>query len=314
MLIGAVALAFVILSLTAVYAAQLSTQPSTGGSVGADAGNAEEFNRETRRNVRAIAVRTNHAEESYPSQGAVNDSVAAGIGNYSDMTAETYASRGVITDVRYDGTMSYGTRTLTRSNDTTFESQSGLRDWDPVSERSEVGWFVLNLNITAMPENQPFRVVVENGTTGSTEQTTYEFTRNATGASVLDIEVTPPSGTTFQTVCNPRGARSLVDLKDGDVVTSGCSATPGIDTFAGPYTVSFENGDNAVGGFSVVTGYNPGAGWPAYNGQADCTDPTVTQSQPCNTYVVWDATVTTRYNTNQLSYENTQNVSVYEEV
>ena len=40
MLVGAVALAFVILGLTAVYTAQLSARPASTGTAGVDAGNA----------------------------------------------------------------------------------------------------------------------------------------------------------------------------------------------------------------------------------------------------------------------------------
>jgi hypothetical protein len=100
------------------------------------------------------------------------------------------------------------------------------------------------------------------------------------------------------------------------VPTSGCSFVPGIAQLDGPYTVRFENPDNAVGGFSVVTDVDPLATWDAGvtdpNSLPACDDPAAGPGDPCNTYAVWNATVTTEYYTDRLSYSNTQNVTVYE--
>jgi hypothetical protein len=329
MLVGAVALAFVILGLTAVYTAQLSARPASTGTAGVDAGNAEEFNRESRRQVRVLAVRANHAEPYYASETAVNDSVDDAVGNYSALVSETYAGRsGTVVAVTYTGVAAdgYGTRTVTRGNETSFEDPANPgTDWAPVDRRADVGWFVLSFNVTAMPEGQPFRVVVENGTaadlnpdTGPNERrTVYTFTRNSTGESVLTIDVDlPGTPAEVSTTCNPTGQRSLVDLKSASVPTSGCSFVPGIAQLDGPYTVRFENPDNAVGGFSVVTDVDPLATWDAGvtdpNSLPACDDPAAGPGDPCNTYAVWNATVTTEYYTDRLSYSNTQNVTVYE--
>lgn len=324
MLVGAVALAFVILGLTAVYTAQLSARPASTGTAGIDAGNAEEFNREARRQARVLAVRANHAEPYYTNEDEVNASVRDSVSNYSTMVSETYAGRsGTVAAVNYTGpaTGGYGTRTVTRGNDTTFEDPANPgTDWAPVADRADVGWFVLNFNLTAMPEEQPFRVVIENGTAADTDPdigpneqaTNYTFTRNASGESVLDIAVDlPGTPASVSTTCNPIGQRSLVDLKSAEVTTSACSFFPSLTQLDGPYTVRFENPDNAVGGFSIVTDTEPSAWSSDEPNSLDACD-AAAPGDPCNTYVVWNATVETEFYTDRLSYSNSQNVTVYE--
>ncbi len=322
MLIGAVALAFVLLGLTAVYSAQLSARPAPTGSAGVDAANAEEFNHEVRRNVRAVAVRTNHAVPYYADRAAVNGSVADETANYSELLAETYASRsGTVAGVDYVRTADYGSRTTTLSNNTTFANPPAApgtvgTPWSPVDRETEVGWFVLNLNVTAMPDEEPFTVVVENGTGTGTETTKYEFRRNSTGTSVLNVETTTTTGlSTAGGTCNPRSRRSLVDLKTGSVFTSACEVGPGLVELDGPYTVEFRDGENAVGGFSVVTRAPPPT-WETSKdlNSLDGCDVTAPSPGPCNTYAVWNVTVQSGYYTDQLSYKNEQNLTVYEGV
>ena len=325
MLVGAVALAFVILGLTAVYTAQLSARPASTGTAGLDAENAVEFDREARRNVRSVVVRKNHAEANYSDRSAVNASAADGVANYSALVGGTYAARsGAVASVTYEGTETYGTRTVTRSNNTSFDAAGAGPDWYPVRRPSAVGWAVLNLNISGMERGDQFAVVVENGpdaddTPGTSgddaNETRYEFSRNASGSTVLDVTVTTETNASAQSAtCNPRGQRSLLDLRDGTVFTSGCTFGPGLQSYEGPYTVRIENGGRAVGGFGFVTNATTpptAATWEA-NDRSVCTS--VSLGEPCNTYAVWNATVTTEYNTDQLSYNHTQNVTAYEGV
>ncbi|WP_251344151.1 DUF7261 family protein [Haloplanus halophilus] len=308
MLIGAVAIAFIFLGLAAVYTAQLSARPATTGSVGDQGADATEFNREARRNVRAIAVRVNHAEPYYASRGALNDSVARETTNYSRLLAETYAGgTGSMVDVRYDGATRVGTRT-TLYDDGLLTDDANATTWRPVEDPADVGWFVLNLNVTAMSEGDPFVVRIENATGADT---TYTFTRNTTGQSVLTVEVTSETEIFGQGgTCNPRGNRSVIDLTSGESFTSTCSVEPAIEDLDGPYTVEFENADNAAGKFSVVTDTREAN---RANGLGACP-PTGSDPQPCNTYAAWNVTLTTRYDSGELSYTNTQNVTVYEGV
>lgn len=310
LLVGALALAFVVLSLTAVYTAQLSGRPASAGTAGVDAGNAEEFNREARRNARVIAVRKNH-ESLHLSPSAANASVVAGTRNYSQLVGETYAGRsGTVTEVTYVGTETGGTRTVSRN--ASFENPDAPTptDWSPVEDRSRVGWVVFNFNLTAMNETtDPFEMVVEsnNGT-----ETTYTFARNETGNSVIDIDVASnATNTTRSVTCNPLGSRSVVNVRRGVTFTGGCEFGPSLGEVEGPHIIKFRNADEAVGAFSVVTNRSAPS-----SSLSDCTaaDVAADSFEPCDTHVVWNATVRTGYYTDRLSYTNEQNVTVYEGV
>jgi len=304
MLVGAVAIAFIFLGLAAIYTTQLSARPATTGSVGDQSAEATELNREARRNVRAIALLVNHARPYYADRPALRDRIREETANYSELMAETYAAeRGVMVNVSADSPAAVGTRT-TLYNDSTL-TDGGSTTWQPTTD-AEVGWFVLNLNVTAMDRADPFVVEIEdrNG-----NDTTYTFTRNATGTSVVMVSVTSEAGALGgEVTCNPGGNRSLVDLTAGASFTSSCEFGPAIDDLEGPYTVEFRNGDNAVGTFSIVTDARE-SDWATYNGLGACPS---AGTEPCNTYAAWYVTATAEYESGQLSYNNTQNMTVYE--
>ena len=219
------------------------------------------------------------------------------------------------------------------TNNTTFVDSSAspnATDWRPVNNVSRVGWFVINFNLTAMERapGQPFRVTVNrtNGTAPDV-RTTYEFRRNASGSSVVSINVTTtgPENAT-DVICNPRGERSVVNLKHGVTFTGGCEFGPSLaeQRDHGPIRyVQFNNTGAATpgqqprtaGAFSIVTNQTNASAtnWGA-NGLAACSALATGAAEPCNTHVVWNATVRTGFYTDRVSYTNTQNVTVYEGV
>jgi hypothetical protein len=309
MLIGAVAIAFIVLGLVAVYSAQLTARPATTGAVGDSTAEATELNREARRNARALTIRANHDRPYYATRTALNASVDDAVANYSGLMAETYAGgRGAAVTVRYDGAARMGTRTVRHSDG---PMTGGSNTWHPVDRPTDLGWFVFNFNLSAMDKGEPFVVRVENGTGVDPPETTYTFTRNTTGTSVLSVEVDSETGaaTLGRDTCNPIGNRSVIDLTAGESFTSSCAFGPGTDRLTGPYTVTFEQGDHAVGKFGIVTDTRP-TNWSALNTLPDCAG----GGEPCNTYAAWNVTITTGYESGELSYENTQNVTVYEGV
>ena len=304
MLVGAVAIAFILLGLAAIYTTQLSARPATTGSVGDQSAEATELNREARRNVRAIALRVNHDRRYYADRSALRDRIRDETTDYSELMVETYAAeRGTMVNVSADSPAAIGTRT-TLYNDSTL-TDGGSTTWQPATD-ARIGWFVLNLNVTAMDRADPFVVEIEDRTGNDT---TYTFTRNATGTSVVTVSTSSETGALGgQVTCNPGGNRSLVDFTTGESFTSSCEFGPDINDLEGPYTVEFRNGDNAVGKFSIVTDASE-SDWATYNGLGTCPS---AGSEPCNTYAAWYVTATARYESGQLSYNNTQNTTVYE--
>jgi hypothetical protein len=304
MLVGAVAIAVLFLGLAAVYTTQLSARPATTGSVGDQSAEATELNREARRNVRAIAVRVNHDQPYYADRPALREQIRRETANYSGLMAETYASgRGTLVRVNASSSTHIGTRTVLY-NDSTM-THGGSTTWQPVTD-ADIGWFVLNFNATAMDKGDSFVVEIEDS---AGDDTTYTFTRNTTGTSVLTVSVVSEAGALGgQVTCNPSGNRSLIDLTAGESFTSDCVFGPGIDDLDGPYTVEFRNGDNAVGKFGIVTDASE-TSWGTYNGLGTCPS---AGAEPCNTYAAWYVTATARYESGQLSYNNSQTMTVYE--
>jgi hypothetical protein len=306
MLVGAVAIAVVVLGLAAVYTAQLTARPAATGSVSHQPSEAMELNQEVRRNARIITVRQNHRQSYYASRSALNESISDSVANYSELMAETYAGqRGVAVNASYDGPVRVGTRVVQYTDGPMTDG--GTIVWKPVEAGADVGWFVFNFNVTEMDRGESFDIRVTNGTGADPPVTTYTFTRNETGTSVLSVAVDSETGigTLGQGTCNPSGNRSLIDLTTGDSFTSDCSFGPGIDDLDGPYTVEFVDGDHAFGQFSIVTDTRE-----TNRGGLNDLGPCPT-SGPCNTYAAWNVTVTTQYQSGELSYTNTQNVTVY---
>lgn len=327
LLIGAVAVAFVLLGLVVVYNAQLSARPTSTGATGA-VEEAEELNREARRNARVLAVRTNHAEPYYDNESSLNAAVNDSFRSYDILLARSYGeSTGAVVGVRYAGASQTGTRVV-QSVDRPFTEPAGAgpnaTEWTPAERdtsrqnppRWDVGWLVLNLNVTDLSETDPFVVRVYNATddpTASPRRTTYRFQRNETGSTVVDVNVTTtatglsPRGAT----CNPTGNRSLVDLRRGFSFTGNCTFGPSVSALDGPHEVEFRHGDRATGQFTLVT--NATASERSdLNDLSGCA--AVSGAEPCNTPAVWSARVATAYTTADVSYENEQNVTVYEGV
>jgi len=331
LLVGAIALAFIVLGLTAIYNAQLTARPTTTGSVGQPADEAKEYDREVRRNTRGVVVRTNHRPDYYADAPDANATIRREMHNYSDLLSRTYADgTGRVTNVTYERPVRMGTR-VTQYDNATLTDDTGNEDWEPLGpppaappgtpDKGDIGWFVLNLNVTSMNETEPFEVVVVNGTdppgpVDNTNETTYTFTRNSTGTTLIDAEAETTANipTNNATACNPRGNRSVIDLEEGRSFTSGCTFFPPLDLLNPPYTVEFRNGDETVGKFDLVTNYSWSGAGPLPGPDANSLDECPESDDPCNTPAAWNVTITTRYQSGKISYVNTQNVTVYEGV
>lgn len=293
LLIGSITFALMIMGLVVVFNGLIAPSPDVTDTSN-DVDEAAEYNGEVRRNARTLLIHTNH-QEVYASKSDLNDTAKRHFGNYSRLLAESYAASGpVYVNATYDGPVAYGHRTVQHEeNDFTH----GSNDWSPVDSPNEIGWFVVNLNLTDV-SNDPFRIVVENDTG---ETMGYEFTKNGSTVTAVDIDVTRSGTPLAEATCQPFSGRTLLDLLDGESFTSSCSV-PGVSAMDGPYEVTFEHGDRVRGKYSIVTRGAPN------NGVPDCASP---PQNPCRSPVVWSLNVTTTYESPGVSYTNGQNVSVY---
>jgi hypothetical protein len=305
-LVGSVAVAFLLIGLAVVFNAALFAGTTTdGATVTTGTGEVGTFNDEVRRDTRSVVIYANH-DVVYTSNASLDATVRGEYRNYSGLLGESYAENtGAFVNVSYVDTERRGRR-LVQSGEGNFTddgTSGGTADWEPLRQESRMGWFVLNLNATATSaagfgSGDAFELTVEN----ATDSVSYRFRRNDSAnqeAAAVDIEA--PAGSGRRVTCLASDRRVLVDVLGGRSLGGSCEFN-GTRRLSPPYTeVRFENGDAAVGKYSLVVNRSVTAS------TFDCPAP-----GPCNTTVVWAATVETTYRTERVEYTNTQNVTVYD--
>ena len=312
MLIGAVALAFVIIGLVVVVNTALVGGGTGGVAPAAESSEAAEFNDQVRRDLRETTIRVNQARV-YDDRSDLTTAMEANVSAYSGLLAESYATgEPTSVSVEYNYAERNGTRVV-QAEDGNF-TQTGTTTppvtWTPVQSASDpqaIDWLVLNLDARNVSASQPFELVI---TDSDNDKGRISIQRNTSpGQQVLAVDVQADfQGTANDTAtvtCSASNGRVLLDVLDGTSLGRDCTfnSTGPLD---GPYKkVTFQNGDRAAGKWSLVTD-DPS------NTLADCGPPTPL-GEPCNTPVVLEANVTTTYTTDGLRYENTQNVTIYNE-
>jgi hypothetical protein len=237
----------------------------------------------------------------------------ANVSTYSDLMAESYATGAPTSvSVEYNYAERNGTRVL-QTEDGKF-TRTGTDappfTWTPLQSPSDpqpIDWLVLNLDARNVSKSQPFQVVI---TDSDNDKGRIYVQRNSSpGRQVLAVDVWAEfQGTANDTdtvTCSVSNGRVLLDVLDGTSLGRDCAfnSTGPLD---GPYKkVTFQNGDRAAGKWALVTD-------EPSNTLADCGS-LASLGEPCNTPVVLEANITTTYATEGLRYENTQNVTIYNE-
>ncbi|WP_049915871.1 hypothetical protein [Haloferax mucosum] len=292
LLVAAITVAVFIVSFSVVFNGVIFTEQRTGGDADIAASGAEQFSYEVRETTANLLVRVNHATV-YGGGGLpdAHDAARTNIqSNYGPILASSYgASSPVAVNVTYDETNStLGSRVVQRSDGGSTTSAN-------VAGRA-VGWFTLNVNAS---ETDGFTVSVEN----QTETVTYDIERNSHGPGLnvtVSGDVSQPAVT-----CEQTGDRVLIDLVAGTAFGDDCEFPSFRDELVGPYDVTFEDENDASLRYElVVNGTGTGVSAP------DCTGASG-RDVPCRSDAVWVAHVETQYDRARVSYQDTQNVSVY---
>jgi hypothetical protein len=306
-LVGGLTLAFVVISLALVFNGLTfadSLAPSRHVET-LDA--AERFDRSAVDGSRTLVLYANHAAP-HDDRSDLNDSIRAQVATYSRLRAESHAaSHSGTVGVRYHGIETDGSRVMqaTDGNFTDTGTVSGAGDWTPVSAR-DVGWFVINLDAPNVSADEVDRFHVTVTDTNGDSATLFVNRNTSTGAdsATIDVETDLPGATndTARRACAPSQDRLLLDLRAGQAYGGYCAfnLTGPLDP---PYTVTFTNGEKAVGKYAVVVDAAPGS---LSNGLGTCPG-----SGPCNAWAAWRVTLTTTYDSREVAYGHTQNATVY---
>jgi hypothetical protein len=315
-LVGAIAIAMIILGIVVVINTVLYTESVTSGEAIESTTDAGEFDRQARRNVRSLVLRINH-EQVYATNEALEDPINSSLADYSALLAESYASqRPSLVNITYhNGSSEFGRR-IVQQTDGAFRSPgpANARDWAliPPAKATNVGRFIANFNVTDSKAN-PTNISVSNASTGGSDDYVNMSFKRVGGTSGRDIQISSErsfGGNTSKVRCDPSGARVLLDLMNGNAFTDDCQFS-GIDGLEPPYHVSIANGENARGKFSLVANWTN----PSYDDGIDrlydaCVFTTV-GDDPCQTPAVWAANVTVSYQSDHVHFRQRHNVSVY---
>jgi hypothetical protein len=232
--------------------------------------------------------------------------------------AESYATgEPTSVSVEYNYAERNGTRVVQAEdgNFTRDGTPTSPTNWTPFAPPSDdaLRWFVLNIDAKNVSSAQPVEIVAVND---ESETARIQIQRNTSPKrQVLAVDVRtdlPGTANDNAVVCSASDGRVLLNILAGESLGT-CykmnkpdkSKQPNLlGPFDGPYqVVEFRDGDQAAGKWSLV------AAEPD-NSLSQCGP---SPTEPCNTPVVLEANVTTTYATEGLRYENTQNVTIYNE-
>lgn len=307
LLVGAVILAAVIIGLVIVVNSSLFIENAGGPDATSSVGQVSNIDYNLRQAVRTVTLRVNHASASHTSPG-VATRVERNVSTLSQITRITYvSSQSTVVSASYDNSSStFGTRVV-QDDDGYFTDTGtipGAGNWEPVDGHN-IGWFVMNLNVTEMEPN-PVGVDVSNS---DGETVTITLERTDSSSSRVDITSSVNGGPQSTVTCASTNGRLLLDLRSGESFTGDGCRFDGTTEIQNASTVALSGGENAFGRYSLVaneTGSVSGSGGPL----ADCTSSA--SDVPCRSPVVWSANVTVTVGNSNSAYENSHNVSVYE--
>jgi hypothetical protein len=307
LLVGAAVLALVIIGIVVVVNTSLFTENVEAPGVSSGVTQVSEIDYNLRQAVRTLTVRVNHQSVNHTSSG-IQSQVGRNVTNLSKATRATFvASQSTAVAVDYNrGSSTLGTRVVQERDGylTDDGTEFGQPEWRPVQGQN-IGWFVLNLNVTEM-ENVPVHANVSNSTGASVNITMTKV--NATSPDVR-INTSVSGGPESSVVCDPASGRLLIDLQSGESFTDDSCRFNGTSSITNASTADFEAGDHAQGSYSVVANESGGVSG-VIGGLPECRS--VSPDTPCRSPVVWSANVTISVRDSTVAYENTHNISVYE--
>ncbi|MFB6180176.1 MAG: hypothetical protein ABEI77_10685 [Halorientalis sp.] len=300
LLVGAVIIAAIIIGLVVVINTVLVTENVAKGESLDRARDTAQFDSQARRNVRSLVLRLNHDNRTVTAD-ELNTSVHENFTSYGRLLAETYALREPIwVNISYHNDSSTWGQRIVRNPDGKFTSPGGSNDWMAVSDYSQIGRFVLNLNVS-QTETSPFYL---NFTNRSGEHINISLrAQNSGGNSNILINSPKQTGAA---VCESANGRVLLDVLSGTAYTGDCEFEgPRTIDLQEPYTLRITDGNRGYGKYGIVANTSVS---PASGNYARCQSfPTAT----CTAPIIWSANVTVQYESTAILYNQDHNVSIY---
>ncbi|PSP51513.1 hypothetical protein BRC67_07525, partial [Halobacteriales archaeon QH_3_68_24] len=294
-LLGALALAVIIVAVTVVVNSLATTRTAGPAQSSPQIDEAREFTFESRKGSRSLVLRLNHRHRDATAAqlGAiVTDNVTV----YGGLLAESYASSraGYVNLTYHNDSSAFGYRVVQDADSNLSTGGSVTLIENTNDQRRQIGWFSLNVNVSSTSRD-PSSIVVTNDTGHSVE---YRINRTSNGTLNVTSTVTD-GGTVTGTAtgtCDPSRDRVLLDLVGGTSFSADCTFN-GTEAIDGPYSVKID-GENLVGKYELAykESVTPSPG-------PEC-DPSVDRTEPCTAPVVWTANVSAQFDSSELNVSN----------
>jgi hypothetical protein len=315
MLVGALALAVLILALVPVYSAVFTTDRGGVGDPGGVRDSVPGYGRDSLGAAQQVAIRTGHGAV-YADEAAVAAAFEPAFENYTRLHREAaVAGTGTVVNATFDPDASgtrYGVRVVQNRSASLDKpvpgATPGKEHWWVVrnSSRARLGWFTARLAVSNLSESDPFVVEVENGS----HEVELRVESDG-GSNDVSVRLTGDVGAMSEDVtCDSRAGEIVVDLYRGSADGGDCTFT-GLDVLEGPVSVRFRNGSSAHGVYELVV--RDGTGLQPTIEACTPQSPPPGLSNPCSSPTLWQLSMTTTVRSDRTEYANRVNVSVYGE-
>lgn len=260
LIVGALAIAVLVLGLGAVFNSPAVTEYGAGSAGSESASEADQFRYTVRRGVagtiRAVNFPEAPSSRSYrrlddelpknltdTSHSVLRDRLSAEVGNWSGLTAslDSVEKRGTRTELVG---ITNGSR-IAQYEHRNLTNQTGTANWTLVENASGVRGFRMNVSRDSLADcstSRCFAVELRNDTSTWTVSV-----GNASGD--VRVSVTGPNGTE---TCTATGEHVLVDLTAATVNDTDCGALATLETIEPSVTLEYKNGDRAAGRYHLV--------------------------------------------------------------
>jgi len=299
-LVGSIAVAFIIIGLVVVFNTVLFTDNLAARASVEEVEDASELQQHVDREAPELV---RHVENGTETNDVLHDNVDENVSTtYNRLLAETHADTGTVyVNVTYNASASTNGTRVVQDDETDFENASSAQDWSPVNSPRNVSEFVMEVNSSLDNIlNDNFTATVQNGTgetislemTSATNELTLKQYRNG------GLQTTCTVTTTDET--------AIVNVSDGVVIGDTTCSFDSLDILDGPYTISYENGTQMEGNYSfLVNGTIDASADSRYEGRNGPDTPYVN-------HVLLEAGVEIYYQSRTVTYESNQTVTVRE--
>jgi hypothetical protein len=305
-LVGSIAVAFIIIGLVVVFNTVLFTDNLAARGSVEEVEGASELQQQVDQEAPELV---RHVENGTETNNVLHDNVDENVSTtYNRLLAETYADTSTVyVNVTYNASASTNGTRVVQDDGTSFNDTAGNTEWDPIQPSSprNVSQFEMNvttgelLDIGVVGDN--FTVILRSET--ASEDPVHIQLSEDSGALVLNQ--TRGNGTT-ENLCTIAGDHVRLNITDGSSPDDATCSYDSTNVLSGPYSMELKNADEIEGNYSfLVNGTIDASADLRYEGRNG-------PGMPYVNHVLLDAGIELYYQSRTVTYESNQTVTVRE--